>query len=128
MTKPDTCSTLPPPEQRTSCGCRAAGVRASSCQKRCASAATEPSASPALAFLRWGCLLLAAVACTPPPAKSVGSTQEEPESAPAATAPAGHPAPPPVPDDIVERAALPFHAVRSTDAEPLDPTEFWNEL
>src|SRR5688500_3021376 len=129
MTKPDICSTLPPPAQPTSCGCRAVGVRASSCPKRCASAATEARASAAPTFSGWGWLLLLAAACAPPPSKTVGSTQDPPEIATAAPATvAEHPPPPPVPDDVVERAALPFHAVRSTDGEPLDPAEFWNEL
>ena len=42
--------------------------------------------------------------------------------------PAAHPPPEPVPDDVVERAAMPFHALRLADGQALEQGEFFDEL
>lgn len=56
-------------------------------------------------------------------------TSDAPVEAPDSTPePEQHPPPPPVPDDVVERAALPFHAVRAANQASLDQHEFFDEL
>lgn len=74
--------------------------------------------------------MLSATACAPAaPPKPPGVSDAFPEEV-AERRPEPEQAPPeaPVPDDVVERAALPFHAVRAADRTPLDQQEFFDEL
>src|SRR5690606_28163921 len=135
MTKPDTCSTLLPRGRRTSCGCRAAAAPASSCRRSSATAGIELRSRGAGITTRasvgwWAALVLSATACAPAaPPKPPGVSDAFPEEV-AERRPEPEQAPPeaPVPDDVVERAALPFHAVRAADRTPLDQQEFFDEL
>lgn len=68
-----------------------------------------------------------AYACAPPPAPKVGSTAHPPDE-PVQPVPRPPPESKPVPEDVVERAALPFHAVRLADGEALSQSEFFDEL
>src|SRR5690606_2780861 len=88
MTKRDTCSTLPPREPRTSCGCRAAAARVSYSPKNCATGDTErprrsgPLAAAVTSLGLWGALALGAAACAPAtPAKTVGVSDAPVEAA-----------------------------------------------
>lgn len=71
---------------------------------------------------------LGAAGCAPQaPAKTIGSS-EAPVAAPGQARVEPPPAPTPVPDDVVEQAALPFYAVKSADQAALDQHEFFDEL
>jgi len=71
-------------------------------------------------------LSLLTVACgAPPPRAPIGSTLAS--SAPERPAPS-KPAPPAVPDDVVARAARPFHAQRNSDEHDLALSQLLDEL
>src|SRR4051812_35333586 len=55
----------------------------------------------------------------------IGSSLDAPLSPRKAEGPPPKPA---VPDDVVERAARPFHATRTLDGETLDQRQFFDEL
>ncbi|HEY6727855.1 MAG TPA: ChaN family lipoprotein [Polyangiaceae bacterium] len=77
----------------------------------------------------WGALALSAPACAPSaPPKMVGASDAPVEAPDRAPEPEQHPPSAPVPDDVVERAALPFHALRAANRVSLDQHEFFDEL
>lgn len=59
---------------------------------------------------------------------SLGTTQEPRFEAAAASTQESRPKRRPLPEDVVERAAMPHYGVRLSDNEPLPPAEFFDEL